>query len=261
MAYDWTTINRAELERLPLYRKPPAYQYQVEPGNGCYGDPPGFPTYYTQNVYTSHGNNPSKGPTLILDHHVIERAEWTPGETWETQSAARAELYRRLYVPLSIEHPRVTAWIDSQFRHFKHCYRDTEREEYGKPGTLIYPVPGYKLKTARIDPHWTDEYKATVQAEADAFNKQERERADRIAVPSNHLAVIYVREIYPTFEPTPAQLAGIFGSPYGPGDWWERHAERPSPAECIPPRWFGKHRSDGWCQFCGYVSTLDEAKQ
>jgi hypothetical protein len=256
IGYDLSTINLTELEKLPVYTLPPTYRLQDDPGNGCYLDPPGYPTYFTRSVYTSHGNSPRKGAETVIFGRVLETSnDWRPGDDWDTVSARRNALMKRLYMPLPFEHPRVQAWVVSVMTHSAHCYRDTERLEYGKPGTLIYPVPDYKLKTPRIDPHWTPEYTATVQAEADAFNKQEIERATRIATLDNHIGVQQIREFYPDFTPPTDWLTGS-GLPIARlGDWWERYAERPTPAECTPPKWFGAHRSQGWCQFCGSVDN------
>lgn len=257
--FDYSTIDRARLEaRYPVHKCPPSYRLQDDPGNGCYLDPPGYPTYFTRSVYTSHGNTPGKGATMTLLGRVIETTDWKAGDTWEQRHARFQAELTRLYKPLPIDHPRVVAWLRNVFGHFAHCYRDVEREEYGKPGTLIYPVPAYKLKSPHIDPHWTDGYTAAVLAEADTFNAMEDARAARIATVDNHQAVRAVRKVYPDFTPDPSWLDGSGLDAARPGDWWERLAERPSPASCAPPKWFGKHRETGWCQFCGSVDNQQE---
>lgn len=47
-SYDYNTIDKDKLARLPLYHKPSTYRLQSNPGNGCYLDPPGYPTYFTR---------------------------------------------------------------------------------------------------------------------------------------------------------------------------------------------------------------------
>jgi hypothetical protein len=56
MGFDLTTINRSRLESLPLAVLPPTYRLQAGCGNGCYLDPPGFPSYFTRHVYTPEEN-------------------------------------------------------------------------------------------------------------------------------------------------------------------------------------------------------------
>ncbi len=217
-------------------------------GSGCFLDAPGFPSYFIKHVYNSRGDSPSRGPDSVL---------WCKGKPYELpdyDSDDRDAVYRSLYSPLPIDHPRVKLWILAVARHLHHCYRDVERPEYGRPGTLIYPVPGYKLKTARIDPNWTEEYKATVQAEVDAFNKMETDRATAIATADNHNGVRTIREIYPDFQPP----AWFFDPPkdmgYSP-EWWECEDKPPDPGKCTgnprrgnDPAW--RHRDDN-CQYCG----------
>jgi hypothetical protein len=96
---------------------------------------------------------------------------------------------------------------------------------------LVYPIPAYKLKRAHIDEHWTEEYKAVVQAEADAWNEQEQERATALATPENHRAVLWIQEFYPEYRPEPALIAHPPSFSFSQADWWTREAERPTPRE------------------------------
>lgn len=261
------------------------------PGRRATGIPPGYPSYFVRPVYTRYGNHPGRGATAVIFDpesssnpaayrpRIVERAEWKPDETWEQNRARYDERLRRLWKPLPLSHPRTLAWMLRTFQHFKHCYRDVERPEYGKPGTLVYPLPCYKVMESRIDEHWTEEHKRKVR-EADAqYNAYEDRRARAIATVDNHLAVLAIRRYYPDFDPMiPYGWPGVINAdglhfvttgqsmvdgylpPEQPGDWWERCAERPKDAaECEATmqrtrHFLGHHRTEGWCQFCGRTS-------
>ena len=127
----YETIDKNRLARLPKYKLPPTYQLQRDPGNGCYGDPPGYPTYFTRSVYTQFGNTPPRSPQLMLLGRVVQAAH----EDYETV-VARLE---RLYLPLPIEHPRTRAWIQATYKHLQHCYRDPTdpKENQDLPRALL----------------------------------------------------------------------------------------------------------------------------
>lgn len=260
--HDHSTLDLELLAKLaPAYVKPPTYELQKDPGNGCFLDPPGYPTYFSQSVYTAHGDTPPHDqPHAIL-----------LGRALPVSLEKRDALFRRIYKPLPFDHPRVQAWVAALFVHFRGCYRDEERHEHGKPGILIWPVPYYQLKTPVVDPKWQEKYKDAAIAEAEAFNEQERTRAARIAIDDNHLAVRAIREVYPDYQPRQIQVRNAHGGLttvretdrsawVGPasGDWWERHAERPTPDKCVPPSWYGPHKAKGRCQFCGSVDGQQE---
>lgn len=263
MTYDYSTINLDALRKLPRVTLAQTYRLQDTLGGGCAGDPPGYPSYFTQHVYTQYGNSPGRGST-----EVVKDPE--TGALYEVMNArdqfeVRRSRLRALYVPLPlpIEHLRTQAWIRATFQHLRHCYLDVERPEYGRPGTLIYPVPDYKLQTFTDDVRWSDEYRTAKRAEVAAFNRQERERAAGLATLDNHQAVCRIREVYPEFavgaEPllaTVVEEAWTRGE--GPGDWWQREAAQPTVEACEyrnrPNAWGSdarKHRTEGWCQYCG----------
>jgi len=256
MTYDYSTINIARLRALPIYKLPPTYQLQDDPGNGCAGDPPGYPSYFTRSVYTQYGNYPPRGAQEVIANAGTLRItrhgdDWKKCKGWDSEHAKYEERLRKLWKPLPLNHPRTRAWIAQLYKHFQHCYADYEELEYGKPGTLIYPVPNYKLKVAHIDKHWTEEYKQIVRAEAEAHNQMIIERATRIATVDNHLAVVRIREFYPEYEP---ELDLIKNPPPSPGNWWERYAEPFKPEDC-PGQYGHKHPVNGsWCQMCGWRS-------
>jgi len=239
---------------LPIYKLPPTYHLQDDPGNGCAFDPPGYPSYFTRSVYTQYGNTPPRGAQEVIAFAGSLRItrhsdDWKKCKGWDSEHAKYEERLRKLWKPLPLDHPRTRAWIAQLYKHFQHCYADYEELEYGRPGTLVYPVPYYKLKIARIDEHWTEEYKQLVRDEAAAYNKMLQERAERIAIPDNHKAVVYIREFYGEYEP---ELDLIENPPEHPGDWWERLAEKPTPETC-PGKYGYKHpMGTTWCQMCGW---------
>jgi hypothetical protein len=121
---------------------------------------------------------------------------------------------------------------------------------YGRPGTLIYPVPYYKLKDPHIDKNWTAAYQRAVKQEAHEFNKMEISRAARIATPENHTGVITARKYYQNFSPP----AWFFDPPAEMGysaQWWEVLAEPPSPCIGNVRHLEGWRHDDANCQWCG----------
>ena len=253
---DFSTINIAALKRLKAYELPPSYHLQDEPGNGCFGDAPGYPTYFTRNVYTGHGNCPpyreGRVTQVISFEGKLYVTQWH-GQTDE----AHQKLLRKLWKPLPVDHLRTKLWMTSLYRHMAHCYQDVERPEYGRPGTLIFPIPAYKVAVAKdikVSASATDEEIAAArraqQAEVDrinAVNEAEQIRAKRVATPENHNAVRSIREFYPDHQPDLGQIAKP-----GPeqGEWWTIATERPTAANCPGPYRQHPHNENG-CQFCG----------
>lgn len=239
------TLNAARVDALPVYVLPRTYRLG-DLGMGCYGDPPGFPTYYIRPVYNGAGNSPRNAPDAVLlgTDGKLRRAD--PPHT----DGARESFYRRLYLPLPVEHPRVQAWIAATMAHLANCYQDEERPEYGRPGTLVFPVPSYKLKTFRDDPRWNEGCRTAGKAEAEEFNRMEIERATRIATLDNHRGVRAIRAHYPDWSPPdPGMVNGIPG--YRHAGWWTTADEKPAPDACPGDRSVNmKHKPD-YCQWCG----------
>ena len=250
---DWSTINKDKLHQLQPYTTPTSYHLQKDSGNGCAGDPPGYPTYFTRSVYTAQGNSPRRGATLVLGGYVVEKNEdWEGVKGWDEYRAERDAVLHSLWNPLPLDHPRTRAWIRDSYRHLNKCYRDEERPEYGRAGTLIFPVPSYKLKKFYDEARFNDDYRTKERAAVDAYNRAEFDRANAIATPDNHMAVVKIRRFYPEYQPEqdlidnpPRQVEGM---------WWETDAVQPTPENCCP-RWhlhaFGKSGA-GWCQWCGW---------
>ena len=271
---DFSTINIEALKRLKVYTLPPTYRLQDGSGSGCSGDAPGFPSYFTRSIYTRHGNNPRKGAEEVILHegkmYVTKSSDdWRKGDDWDAVYARYQERLMRLWVAPPIDSPRVRAWIESTYRHFNHCYVDVERPKYGKPGTLIYPVPAYRLKdetrqeyigsglTPQPDympPKYSQEYLDTVNTAVRIFNADERARAKSVAIPENHHAVRIIRKFYPEYQPEPALINDVSG--VVTAQWWETEAEQPTPETCRP-RSCGPHPVNGqWCQRCGWKAEV-----
>lgn len=255
MDYDFSTLNEDELSKLPVYKVPPSYTVDTHMGNGCAFDPPGYPTYFTQSVYTRFGNTPNRGATLLLRGHAVDVAEWKEGDTWELRTARQDRLMRRLYVPLPYEHPRVEAWERDLYTHLAHCYTDTEgvfEPEYGRPALVIYPTPYYKLRRFHDDPRFSDEWRTKERAAIEQANREIEAKHAAVAKPEKHAAVRRIRQMYPD---APIRMDWIAEPPARWGNWYERYAERPTPQNCPGDRSVRLPHIDGrWCQFCGYTN-------
>lgn len=249
---DYSTFNAAEMAKLPEAKIADTCHVSDSMGSGCAGDAPGFPSYFVQHVYTRSGNSPAKGPAAVIRfegvYRTIERAEVYP------KDGEREALLMRLWQPLPIDHPRVRAWIESTYAHLRHCYRDEERLEYGRPGTLVYPLPYYKIKHFRDDPRFNDTWREAEQTRIREENAFEENRARAIATPENHSAVRLIRRFYPEYQPEPDLIENPVARP---GSWWETEAECPKPGACNP-RSCGPHPINGsWCQWCGWVAERE----
>jgi hypothetical protein len=275
---DWSTINLAELRKLPVYDVGAhGYRLQDGSGNGCAGDPPGFPTYYTRAVYTQQGNDPGAGYSMVIQHeginYGIESIKWAKGDTWEKVSAKRETLMRRLWLPLPLEHPRTQAWIGATFAHHNHCYQVPELRAAGKswsdamliwPGGTLGKTHFGTLKDVTFEIKWKteregfDKWKPEEQEKFIADIKAENDRIKRlcseIATPENHDGTILVREYYPDFQPSAELIAAKFERP---GNWWEVLASNPGPDKC-PGQYNKAHPVNGsWCQFCGWHAQAE----
>lgn len=269
---DYSTINIEKLKRLPECKLPPTYRLQHESGNGCFGDPPGYPSYFTRSVYTQYGNSPRRGVEEVIScdgklYTTRHSKDWNGCKDWDEVYAKYQKRLRSIWLPPPEDHPRVQAWEAAVYQHMSHCYVDVERPEYNRPGTLVFPVPDYKLKPilkqeyvkvgGEDRPHWSDEYLEAENHARRQFNADEINRAAAIAIPENHKAVIAIREFYPEHKPI---LAWIDGTEQPPrtGNWYETEAVRPKPEECKPRSW-GKHPINGsWCQWCGWEAPKDK---
>ena len=239
---DFSTINMAALRKLPTYKLPPTYSLQSGRGNGCAEDAPGYPTYFSQSVYTQHGNCPRRGPQNVLVHENVLYVIWHSKDLTlqnHEKGVFKARM-GRLWQRLPVQHERVQLWMRAKYRHHHYCYDDHSREEFGRPKTVF-----------------------TTRLERDDTPLLEAERIREImSDPNNHQAVRLIREFYPEHQPNLAWIADPGHVELG--DWWETEARRPrTEEECKAsqvPR-FGKvfHKHDfGWCQWCGWHKEHDE---
>ena len=215
-------------------------------------DPPGFPSYFVRSVYTSHGNDPHRGITQVITgpdgkDHPVRRA----GDPWDDDR----KVLRSLWVPLPLDHPRTRLWVRALYGYMAHCYRDVERPEYNRPGTLIYPVPYWAKVEFNDDPRFSDAWRTAEKANMARANAELDERAKRIATPENHNAVVTIRRFYPNYQPETDLIANppVWGAG-GLGDWWQTEAEAPTPENCRPRDLDRPHPVNvDWCQWCGWV--------
>lgn len=246
--YDLSTINVDKLKQLPTYVMPPSYHLQDDPGNCCFLDPPGYPTYFTQSIYTKFGNEPSRGATKVLQGRVIEkRKDWDGTNSWNNVQSKRNALLKNLWSPLPIDHPRTKAWIQAVYSHMRNCYHDEGSEKSDK--TLIFPVPSYKLRSFVDDERFSEEWRLKEGAAVDQANSEIIANAMKVATPENHNAVRCIRRFYPEHQP---DMELIKDPTTHTANWWERYSECPTPENC--PGGLGrKHPLNGsWCQVCGW---------
>jgi hypothetical protein len=263
---DFTTLNIRKLKALPLYHKPPSYTIQSDPGNGCFLDPPGYPTYFTRNVYTRGGNTPNKGVQLVIllngeYYAVASSQDWEEAKNWEGYQSKVSKRIRSLWKPLPLEHPRTQAWIDYCLGYFKNCYvdprngdvecgswvRDDNVFELADLLGLEYDQELKDRVTEILEAKAYDVYEPLSPQEELAFLKLEQAiyiKTDR--------GTQYIQEWYPEYQ-YEGNREGKYGKG-GVGTWWERLAERPTPNECPGEHW-QKHPANGtWCQVCGWVA-------
>lgn len=274
----YETLNLPAISsRMNIYQKPVTYSVNRHMGSGCFGDPPGYPSYYLRSVYTQFGNEPRKGTSQVLqveDKLYAVPSLWKPG--------AREAFLNKLYLPLPEDHPRVQAWEQWVYTHFAHCY--------GHPGKtmdaanlIIWPIREHTfislgMFAREIDwreiPEIGDEQVKLIMASREAAVKAERESYRTSLRPfitiDNYRPVTYIRQWYPDHKP---RLDWVAKAPGLSGDWWERHTSVPDPEECPGPlqdnrthknillRTPPPERKKGIrCQFCGrwYDHTIGD---
>jgi hypothetical protein len=269
---DWSTINLAQLRRLPVYTLPPTYQLQRDCGNGCAGDPPGFPTYFTRAVYTQHGNHPPRGYSYVITGpetggcRGIDPARWSGN--YEDHRAKHDALMLRLWNKLPLDHPRTVAWIHSTFSHHRHCYHVPGKEALSFhdddrmliwPGGTLGKTPFGELKSEKFDVEWAQKHEAfdkwTPEAQQQfrelirTNNARITRECEAVAKPENATATGIIRRYYPEFQPTAELFSDELKSP---SNWWETLAECPAPENCPGQYSMAHPTGTTWCQFCGW---------
>ena len=244
---DWSTINLEALQKRPVCTLPLTYHLQTDSGNCCAGNPPGYPSYFTRNVYTRCGNGPRRGWEMVITYQGINYGIRSADnlENWDNLDS---KVLRGLWKPLPIDHPRTQAWIIGQYSHMQHCYLKPGVEQPWN-NMIIYPVPYYQLETFVDDERFSDAWRIKEKAAIEQKNLEIEQAARRFATVDNHAATVSVRKYYPDFTPTRDHLECRLKST---GNWWETLAERPKPEKC-PGQYDHKHPVNGtWCQFCGW---------
>jgi hypothetical protein len=251
---DWTTINVGRLRRFSTWTSPGHghnWSVSTHPGMGCFGDPPGYPSYFLRSVYR-FGNAPrGRHPTVVIRHDGEDRVIMRADESHD----CLADRLRSLWVPPPADHERVRLWIRARYRDFRHCYRDdagivSNRDDRGM---VIFPVPTYKLRTFHDDARFSDAWRRAEIAAIAAYNADVTARTASVATPDNHCAVRAIREFYPEHAPDPALISDTLPLELPlEGDWWTTAATRPSVAECRPRNGIGaQDHTCQWCQWCG----------
>lgn len=267
---DWSTINKSVLMMRPKATLTHGDHLQNDCGNGCYGDPPGYPTYFTRSVYYSTGNDPFGKWSQVIEYdgerYGISLKDWKG--TWEEYSRTRDILLRLMWQQLPLNHPRTVAWIEATFKHHHSCYQIPGNEDGKKnwrdnmliwPGGTLGKTPFGDLKDVKWEVKYAKEHKdfdkwrPSEQSKFIEGMRVENERISRlcreVATPENHDGTILVRRYYPEFQPNERLISGLFDHP---GNWWETMSKRPSPSEC-PGQYSMEHPCNGsWCQLCGW---------
>lgn len=215
---------------------------------GCYGDPPGYPSYFLRPVYNNGNTSNRSGIAEIV---IREGGEcWRILNVGESRQSLRTRMHA-LWLPLPTDHERVRMWIRATYRHLRGCYHDdvgiaTDKRDNGM---VIYPVPYYKLRVFHDDTRFSDAWREAELAAVKAYNADVEARSASVALPDNHCAVRLIRKFYPEHAPDAALIAGEIEHE---GDWWETEPCRPSIAECRPRNGIGADDHDvQWCQWCG----------
>lgn len=245
--FDYSTINLEALRALPLYRLPRGNHLQEDPGNACVMDAPGYPTYFTRSVYNSRGDELRHGPYLVITdpddeekHYVVDSID-----------------LRTLWISLPIGHPRFKHWEQACYIHWNKCYQDPTKPEYGKPGTLIWPIPQYVLNEVKAIHSLNKEQKEVTWTYDIVFDESYEDgqikwgikwniklspymydtRAGRawntyiqeklpLATPENHLTTHLIQGFYPEYHPNCNWIVKAPKEGYEPNNrWWERYAQ------------------------------------
>lgn len=222
--------------------------------SGCYGDPPNYPTYF-YGVETDLRRKPWNRGSMSISYAASDEVTYLPPLVKKRCVELLAE-WEKNKLPES--HPRVQAWEQATYAHMAHCYNDASQLvvpfEYGKPGTIIYPITEfwrthYGLRVFQDDPRFSEEWR-TAELESIRLNNEKiMELIRAVCVPENHRAVQFIRRYYPEHQP---RLDWIEKTPENPGDWWDT-GDKPSPENCPGVRGIGKHPvNSSWCQRCGW---------
>lgn len=259
LSIDYSTLNLVALRRLPVHKLPVTYHYGTSLGSACAGDPPGYPSYFLQNVYDRWGNTPARGAEAVICYQgvayvVYRSSDWDGCATWEELCQKREARLRRLWKPLPLEHPRTQAWIGDSRRHHANCYQrldvpgDWNQRLHVGAWTFTETVNLAKhLGLCAVDA-WLD---APAEDETEAWQEY-HELAFEVRAASAD-ATILVRRFYPEYKHDE-----VTEVPAVPTQWWEVLPEQPNPETCPGQVRYGDHKghpyNGSWCQICGWKS-------
>lgn len=212
MSFDYTTIDLAKLRKLPMYRVPNGNNLSEHYGSACFMDPPGYPSYFIQNVYNSRGDTPRNGP----DRVIVD-----PEDEYRTYVVDNIDL-RALWVPLPYEAPvsafsgegsnaRLYAWIREAYWYFKGGYENPLSDQPKNVQNLEYWPPNKgDLK---------HKFGLETDAEQTLFI---RKNWPAWATPENYRPVTFIREFYPQHQPINFWMWPHSVSERTETDWWQR---------------------------------------
>lgn len=243
------TLNADRISRLPVYKMPRTY-YAGSPGMGCFMDPPGYPTYYVQPVYNSHGNTPRNAPDAVImgPDGEYRRLDRVYVKSDDRQAASKetdrrwAKLIRSLWAPLPLDHARTVAWIRVGFGYFRGGWLPSVGSRNAADPEFI-GRDAHEIRALVAGTFWTGQ---SIKPPRDV----------RTYRPVDH-----VLEYYPDADPVAVFNDHVDYGAYGKaGDWWTTASERPTPETC--PGMVAAHGSTwpthaeakGACQWCGYPS-------
>lgn len=221
-------------------------------GMGGFLEPPGHPDHY---CHLAYGKDSGASISSVIEDEDGEYADHLAPDVLKQVQELYAQ-WERTKPP--IDHPRTLAWMQHAYAHFAHCYKDDKAEaepfEYGRPATLIFPVPYYKLRQFRDDPRFSEEWRVRELAVIKQENDEIKAKYAKVCTPENYSAVRLIRRYYPEHEP---RLDWIATPPQQPGNWYEELETQPTPDNC-PGDMGHKHPVNGsWCQFCGWYAPKE----
>lgn len=263
MEMDFSTINIAALMRRPVAKLAPTYNIGRQMGAGCFGDPPGYPTYFLQHVYTSHGNSPNKGAQTVIVYKGVPYVVQHSDDYKRQDSSERfAKLMRSLWAPLPEDHERTRHWMASVYKHQGEGYRLAGMVgQYGRGSETLFIQAG---KLAHWQEHRLFGHARFAKLHARCDSKSWASRIItrylmRHVKPENLVAVHIIRRYYPEHQPMPELGVALAAAHGNVPTWWETEATAPT-AETCKPRSMGPHPINGsWCQACGWQVPNESA--
>lgn len=242
MDRDFSTIKIDELDKFPVYTARPSWHVDKHLGSGCFMDPPGFPSYFIQHIYTQHGNEPHNAQGTAPQAVIL-------GRVIETEAGLQPNL-RRLWNPLPVDHPRVEAWIRSCYVHFGRGYKHPTLMENGQRKTVYNFSKEFQFRDFKEDERFSEEWRQKELAAIEQHNAEVQAAWAEIAVPENYAATLYIQGFYPAH----TYWAELVDTPQDRriGNWWETLAECPTAENCPGDRSINwKHDPEKYCQCCG----------